>query len=106
MIEWLKKWGGVAGSVVTILALFGAAGAYADKMIDERVEIKLAGALKSELQTMTRRLNGVQEQVNTGASNSRVIQQKLQHIESQQVERDKSIERQLNLIIKLIEQKE
>jgi hypothetical protein len=102
--EAIKRWGGVAGAALALIALVGTVAAWGDNLIDQRVQIKLAEMVKKDdLQALTRKLNGVQEQVNTGTSDSRVIKEKLQHIEQQQVERTQSIEKQLQLIIKLIE---
>lgn len=105
--EVLKRWGGAAGAVLAIIALAGTVAAWGDSLIDQRVQIKLAEVVKKDdLNTLARQLNGVQEQVNTGTSDNRVIKEKLQHIEQQQIERTQSIEKQLNLIIKLIEQRQ
>jgi hypothetical protein len=103
----IKKWGGIAGAALALIALAGTVAAWGDSLIDRRVQIKLAEMVKKDdLQALTRKLNGVQERVNTGTSDNRVIKEKLQHIEQQQIERTQSIEKQLNLIIKLIEQRQ
>ena len=106
MTDWLKKWSGICGSIMVIVGFIGAAAAYADNIIDRRVEIKLAGLLTKKLEAVERKINGLQEQTNSGRSDNRVIKEKLQHIERQQTDRDKAIEKQLDLIIRLIEQKE
>lgn len=106
MTEWLKKWSGICGSIMVILGFLGAAIAYADSLIDQRVETKLAGLLTKKLESVERRINGVAEQTNSGVSEQRVIKEQLKSIERQQQERDKALEKQLDLIIKLIERKE
>lgn len=106
MIEWLKRNGAIIGIVTSILSAAGAAVAYGESVIDARVKTKVSDLLADQTEQVSRRLNGIQEQVNGGASDSRVIKEKLQHIEQQQVERSRSLEKQLELIIKLIEQRQ
>lgn len=106
MTEWLKKWAGIISSVMVILGAMGAALAYADSLIDQRVETKLAGLLTKKLEAVERRIGGIQEQTNSGVADQRVIKEQLKSIERQQQERDKALEKQLELIIKLIERRE
>lgn len=106
MIDWLKRNGAIIGTIVTIVGAVSAAAAYAESIIDQRVEYKMAGLLTQKLESVERRIGGVQEQVNTGASDNRVIKEQLLHIEKQQTERNKAMEKQLELIIKLIEQRQ
>lgn len=106
MTEWLKKWSGICGSIMVIVGFLGAAVAYADSLIDTRVQTKLAGMLQGEMDAMTRKLNGLQEQTNSGISEQRVIKEQLKSIERQQEQRSEAIEKQLELIIRLIEKQQ
>ena len=106
--EWIKRYGAIAGAILTITALVGAAGAYADSIIDRRVEAKLvlAGMAKQEsVESVQRGLNGLKEQVNGAVVDRRVMQQELKALREQNEHQSRSIQQQLNLIIKLVDEK-
>jgi len=106
-MEWLKKYGAISGSVLAIAGALSGAAAYADNLIDQRVKIQIAELVKQDdLKTLERRLNGIQEQTGTAASDRRVMQEQLQAIRQQSENQAQGIEKQLNLILKLIEQKQ
>lgn len=103
----LNRWKSILVAIATIFGTLYGGYAFAQQQFDDavnsRVEAKfnilLAGmAEKKDVKGLTRRLNGVQSKLNESAQN-------LRRIEEANEQRSKSIDKQLNLIIKLIEQK-
>lgn len=117
MIGWLKRYGMIVGLVAASLTGTGAIIAsassvvsYVDEYISSQVEVKLdkvqfamSQKVQEDLKSVQRGLRGVQEQVNSGASDNRIIKEKIEQLDRQQKNSDASIEKQLNLIIKLID---
>lgn len=111
----LNRWKSIMGALVVICgALYGGYAFAAtqfdyavNERIDKKVSIILAGlAEKKDFDGLQRRFNGVQDKVNESARDSRDIKKTIEHIERTQDERAKSIDKRLDLIIKLIEQKQ
>lgn len=111
----LNRWKSILGALVVILGALYSGYAFAssqfdnavNKRIDTKVNIILAGlAEKKDFDGLQRRFNGVQDKVNETARDSSDIKRTIQHIERTQDERAKSIDKRLDLIIKLIEQRQ
>lgn len=118
----LNRWKAIIGALVVIIGGLWSGAVFAhnqfDSAVTSRVEarfqvlvqewnIKIAEvAQRSDLEALSRKFNGAQEQINTGINTGKATQQKVQSLENALEKRDQAFDKQLQLIIKLIEQKQ
>ena len=126
MLEIAKKWGVIVGLILGSLSLFGAIAAYGNSIIDTQVEKRLrilaneqdnpidlrvrfhvAGVAKTDdLKSLERRLNGIQEQTTTSASDRRVIKEQLEGTRREQKQGFDNINQKFELLLRLYERKQ
>ena len=111
MEQALAYWKSILGSLVVIGGALWGGYAFAsdqfDKAVSSRVMIHMAQlAKKDDIQGLLLRLDTVQGQAATATTDRLQTQLKLQALQNQNEEQSKSVQKQLDLIIKLIEQRQ
>lgn len=110
----LNRWKSILVAIATIFGTLYGGYAFAQQQFDDavnsRVEAQfnllLAGlAEKRDFKSLERRLNGIQEQTTTSASDRRVIKEQLESTRREQKQGFENINQKFDLFLKLYEQK-